>query len=107
MARWKKPTPAETRIARQLLADRARRGELRLPEATVDIRKAFGLNQEEFGKLVGLSRRQVAEIEAGTANSTRDTMERIGRLFGFTLGLVPRAQPDEADDDQNTPSSGP
>lgn len=98
MARWKKPTPDETRIARQLLADRARRGELRLPEATVEIRKAFGLNQEEFGKLVGLNRRQVAEIEAGTANSTRDTLERIGRLFGFTLGLVPRAQSDDETD---------
>lgn len=103
MARFKRPTPAEVRQARQILAERASRGDLRLPEATGEIRKAFGLNQEEFGKLVGLSRRQIAEIEAGTANSTRETLERIGRLFGFTVGLVPRA-PEEDPDEPESPS---
>src|ERR1700761_2124383 len=56
MARWKKPTSAETRTARQQLTERARRGDLRLPDAIPEIRRAFGLNQEEVGKLVGLTR---------------------------------------------------
>lgn len=48
------------------------------------------MTQEEFASSLGLTRRQVAEIEAGTANPTMETLERIGRLFGFGVGFVPR-----------------
>lgn len=88
MARWKKPTKEEILQNRRTLAERARTGELRLPEAVADIRKGFGLTQEEFAKTLALTRRQVAEIEAGTANPTLETLEKIGRLFGFRVGFV-------------------
>jgi putative transcriptional regulator len=88
MARWKKPTKDEVLQNRRTLADRARTGDLRLPEAVADIRKGFGLTQEEFAKTLSLTRRQVAEIEAGTANPTLGTLEKIGRLFGFRVGFV-------------------
>jgi putative transcriptional regulator len=80
MARWKKPTKEEILENRRTLAERARNGDLRLPRAVADIRRGLGL-----------SRRQVAEIEAGTANPTLETLEKIGRLFGFGIGFVPRA----------------
>lgn len=35
-----------------------------------------------------LTKRQLAEIEAGTANPTLATLQRIGRLFGFGVGFV-------------------
>ncbi|WP_455273700.1 helix-turn-helix transcriptional regulator [Rhizobium herbae] len=90
MARWKKPTRDEILENRRTLAERARTGDLRLPEAVADIRKGFGMTQEEFAKTLALTRRQVAEIEAGTANPTLETMEKIGKLFGFSVGFVPR-----------------
>ncbi len=90
MARWKKPTKEEILVNRRTLAERARTGDLTLPGAVADIRKGFGMTQEEFASLLGLTRRQVAEIEAGTANPTMETLEKIGRLFGFGVGFVPR-----------------
>ncbi len=90
MARWKKPTKEEILENRRTLAERARTGDLRLPGAVADIRKGFGMTQVEFAKTLSLTRRQVAEIEAGTANPTLETLQKIGRLFGFAIGFVPR-----------------
>jgi len=92
MARWRKPTKEEILENRRTLAERARTGDLRLPEAVVEIRRGLGLTQDEFAKTLSLTRRQVAEIEAGTANPTLETLGKIGRLFGFTVGFIPRAQ---------------
>ena len=80
---------------RQILADRARRGALRLPMAVAEIRRSFGMTQETFAKTLGLTRRQIAEIEAGTANPTLETLEKIGKLFGFTVGFVPKTPRDD------------
>jgi len=90
MARWKKPTKEKILENRRNLAERARNGDLRLPGAVGEIRKSFGMTQDEFAKTLALTRRQVAEIEAGTANPTLETLEKIGRLFGFGVGFVPR-----------------
>ncbi|KEQ04779.1 helix-turn-helix transcriptional regulator [Pseudorhizobium pelagicum] len=92
MARWKKPTKDEILENRQTLAERARTGDLRLPGAVSEIRKGFGMTQEEFAKTLALTRRQVAEIEAGVANPTLETLERIGRLFGFSVGYIPKGR---------------
>ncbi|WP_018901449.1 helix-turn-helix transcriptional regulator [Rhizobium sp. 2MFCol3.1] len=89
MARWKKPTKDEILDHRRTLAERARTGNLRVPQAVADIRKGFGMTREEFARALSL-RRQVAEIEAGTANPTLETLEKIGRLFGFGLGFIPK-----------------
>jgi transcriptional regulator with XRE-family HTH domain len=95
MARWKKPSKEQVLDNRRNLAERARSGDLRLPGAVAQIRKGFGLTQEEFAKTLSLTRRQIAELEAGTANPTLETLDRIGRLFGFAVGFVPRAIPDK------------
>lgn len=91
MPRWKKPSKSEVLSNRVTLADRARRADLRLPNAVADIRKGFGLTQQEFADLLSLTRRQIAEIETGKANPTLETLEKIGRLFGFVVGFVPKA----------------
>lgn len=90
MARWKKPTKDEILENRRTLAERAQTGDLRLPDAVAEIRKGFGMTQEEFAKTLSLTRRQVAEIEAGAGNPTLETLEKIGRLFGFGVGFVPK-----------------
>ena len=91
MARWKKPTKEEVLDNRRRLAERARNGDLRLPDAVADIRKGFGMTQDEFAKMLTLTRRQISEIEAGTANPTLETLDKIGRLFGFGVGFVPKS----------------
>jgi transcriptional regulator with XRE-family HTH domain len=92
MARWKKPTKDEILENRRALAERARNGNLRLPGAVREIRKGLGMTQAEFAKTLVLTRRQIAEIEGGTANPTLETLDRIGRLFGFAIGFVPKAE---------------
>jgi len=90
MPKWKKPDKNEVLSNRIMLAERASKADLRLPLAVAEIRKGFGLTQEEFAKLLSLTRRQIAEIETGKANPTLETLEKIGRLFGFVVGFVPR-----------------
>lgn len=92
MARWKKPTKEEILENRRTLAERARTGDLRLPGAVAEIRRGLGMTQEEFAKTLSLTRRQIAEIETGAANPTLETLEKIGRLFGFAIGFVPKGR---------------
>lgn len=79
----------QQRAARQALAEAARRGELCLPDAIRAMRQALGLNQEEFGRLFKLTRRQVSELENGTGDPKFSTLSRIGRAFGMGVGFVP------------------
>lgn len=99
MPRWKKPTKEETTELRRRLAERAAAGDLRLPQAVSEMRRALGLNQKQFSELTGITRRQVAEIETGKANPTVDTVAKIGRLFGFALGFVPKPRLDSPAED--------
>lgn len=91
MARWKKPSKDEILENRRTLAERARCGDLRLPGGIAELRKGIGMSQKEFANVVGLTRRQIAEIETGTANPTIETLGKIGRLFGFEVGFVSKA----------------
>lgn len=75
--------------ARHAVAEAARRGELRLPDAVRALRHAFGLNQEEFGRLFRLTRRQISELENGTGDPKLSTLARVARVFGMSVGFVP------------------
>ncbi|WP_061934690.1 helix-turn-helix transcriptional regulator [Aureimonas sp. AU22] len=88
MARWKPPTPDEIRVLRRGIADRARKGNLRFPEDLPEIRRSLGMTQDRFAALTGLTRRQLSEIESGAGNPTLETIKRIGRIFGFQVGLI-------------------
>jgi putative transcriptional regulator len=98
MSRWRKPTKDEIRAKRAEIAAHARLGQLKLPDAIAEMRRSLGMSQAEFSKLFRITRRQVAEIEQGDANPTMETLNRIGKAFGFCVGFVPlvnksRAQP--------------
>ena len=90
MPRLKRMTREETLEARRLLAERASRGELRLPEAVAEVRRTMSLTQEQFGKAFRLTRRQVSDLETGAGNPTAETLNRIAKPFGFAVGFVPR-----------------
>lgn len=89
MPKLRRPTREATREARRLIVERAGRGEVQWPDAIREIRSALGMTQEEFGRLFNLTRRQISEMENGSANPTLDTMSRIGRPLGLTVGFVP------------------
>ena len=90
MPRFRRPTGQEIRACRQAITARARAGQLILPSAIKDIRHALGLTQDEFAKLFRLTLRQIKELEQGHANPTAETLNRIAKVFGFSLGFVPR-----------------
>lgn len=99
MPRAKRMTREETMEARRRLAERAGRGELKLPEAVAALRHTMGLTQEQFAKAFRLTRRQVSDLETGAGNPTTETLNRIARPFGFTVGLVPlEPRPDTGSD---------
>ena len=82
--------PAARHAARQALNEAAHRGELALPKAVLALRQALGLTQEEFGRLARLTRRQVSELEIAAGDPKLSTLLRIGRIFGLTVGFVPK-----------------
>ena len=94
MPRAKSLSRSEASAARRALFDKAARGELALPQAIYDMRAALGMTQEQFAAMLRLTRRQVAEMETGAANPTLETLERLGRPFGFRIGFVPRPRED-------------
>jgi putative transcriptional regulator len=102
MGRFARPTKDEIRHRRRLLAERASAGRLRFPEDLREIRMAFGKSQDEFAGLIGLTRRQVADMENGNANPTYETIMKVGRLFGYRLAFVPGH-----DDEESGPASAP
>lgn len=87
MAR-KKISRDETRRRRAEIQRRACAGELPLPNAIRDMRKALGMTQAKFATCFGLTRVQVSQLENGRANPTLETLTRIGRPFGFEIGFV-------------------
>jgi putative transcriptional regulator len=108
MSRWRKPTREEIRERRAAVAAKARSGELRLPHAVAEMRHALGLTQPEFAKMFKLTVRQVADIERGEANPTSDTLQKIGRAFGFQIGFVPtKTMAPKSVEEEGEPSVGP
>lgn len=90
MPKTRKPSREEVDAYRKRLNERVEAGGLRYPFAVTEIRKTIGLTQDQFAKVVGLTRRQIAEIERDDANPTVETLIKIGKVFGFTVGFVKR-----------------
>jgi transcriptional regulator with XRE-family HTH domain len=100
MTRVRSFSREETLTMRESLVRSAFSGELRWSEAVLQIRLSVGKTQDEFGKLFGLSRRQVSALERGTCNPTVQTLSKLGKPFGLVIGFVPRkgmAPPHERD----------
>ena len=89
--RIKKPVPAELAAQRrdQFYADIATNA-LTIAEAVAAMRKISRLTQVEFAKHRGISVQALKQIEAGTANPTVATLERIADIFGLKIGFVPQ-----------------
>lgn len=91
--RVKKPVPPDVAVTRRekFYADIAN-GSLTIPEAVVAMRKISRLTQAEFAKHRGVSVQSLKQIEAGTANPTVDTLQKISGIFGLEIGFVAKGR---------------
>lgn len=48
----------------------------------------FGLTQQEFAALVGVSTPQIARLERGEANPTLATLQAVGKPYRLQVGFV-------------------
>lgn len=84
-----KRSPEQIREQKQRLRQGIERGELTLGQAVREMRKITGMNQKEYAqKIVGISPRILAEIERDAGNPTLETLNKIGRPFGYRVGFV-------------------
>lgn len=98
--RRKRKSKEEVLQGRHEIQRRASKGRLAFPTAVKDLRDALDMTQAEFALIFGMTRQQVILIESGNANPTFETLARIARPFGLTLGLVPMiGSGDDEDDD--------
>ena len=96
MARIK--TPEDTTMAKQRLRESLAKGEISIGQAVRNMRKISGLNQKDYAnRIIGISPRVLAEIERDVANPTVDTLNKIGRPFGYTIGFVRKNQQEVAE----------
>jgi len=73
---------------RQLIED-IDNHELTVGQAVRRMRKITGMSQKAYAqKIVGISPRVLAEIERDSANPTVETLNKIGRPFGYVVGFV-------------------
>jgi len=82
-------THEQTVAAKQDLIKAIENNELSLGEAVRRMRKITGMSQKAYAeRIVGVSTRILAEIERNEGNPTLDTLNKIGRPFGYTVGFV-------------------
>jgi putative transcriptional regulator len=74
------------------LMDAIDAGNLTVGQSVRAMRRISGMNQKEFSqKLIGISTRVLAEIERDEANPTAESLNKIGRVFGYKIGFVRRS----------------
>lgn len=82
-------TPEEATLAKQQLRTSIEGGEFSIGQAVRRMRKISGLNQKDYARrIIGISPRVLAEIERDVANPTVDTLNKVGRPFGYAVGFV-------------------
>ncbi len=65
--------------------------ELSLGEAVRGMRKVAGMSQKDYAmRVVGVATRILAEVELDQGNPTLETLNKIGRPFGYKVGFVRR-----------------
>lgn len=84
--RQRKPATLEERAR---IAVAIENQEMSLGEAVRAMRKITGMTQAEYAeRIVGVTPRVLMEIERGRGNPTLETLQKIGKPFGYTVGFV-------------------
>lgn len=76
--------------AKRDLKQAIEQGQLSLGEAARRMRRITGMNQKDYARnIIGISPRILAQIERDEGNPTLDTLNKIGRVFGYKIAWVP------------------
>lgn len=87
------PTRDEQDTLRKIIAEQLLFGKITQGEALRQMRtEILFLNQTQFAKLVGLSRKTISDIENNRENCTVYAINQAFKPFGLSLGIVPRHQ---------------
>lgn len=88
-----KRSQEDTALAKRDLIEAISNHELSLGEAVRRMRKISGMNQKDYAeRIVGIAPRILAKVERDEGNPTVETLNKIGRPFGYTAGFVPRTR---------------
>jgi len=80
----------DSAAAKRELIEAIENNELSIGEAVRRMRRITGMSQKAYAeRIVGIAPRILAEIERGEGNPTVETLNKIGRPFGYTVGFVP------------------
>ncbi|MBB3172609.1 transcriptional regulator with XRE-family HTH domain [Endobacter medicaginis] len=79
---------SEANTLRDEFFSMARNGELGVADGVRRMRDMLSMTQPEFGERFGLTKRQVSELENGHANPKAETLARLGKPFGLSVGFV-------------------
>ncbi len=83
--------PNDTSTDKRKLMAAIDNGELSLGQAVRRMRKITGMSQKAYAeRIVGIAPRILAAIELDKGNPTVDTLNKVGRPFGYTVGFVPQ-----------------
>lgn len=70
---------------RTTLHDKVAVGGLNFSETLKCMRQIAGMTQKEFAKMLGVGYRTIVDIERGESNPRVNTLNKIGRAFGFEV----------------------
>ncbi len=88
-----KKSEDDTATAKRVLIESINNNELTLGDAVRRMRKITGMSQKAYAeRIVGIAPRILAEIERDEGNPTVDTLNKIGRPFGYIAGFVPKSK---------------
>ncbi len=84
----------DTAAVKRALVESIDNHELTLGEAVRRMRKITGMSQKAYAdRIVGIAPRILAEIERDEGNPTVETLNKIGRPFGYRVGFVRQTKP--------------
>ena len=83
-------TATELESRRAALRQKLRDGSISLGDSVREMRRLTGLTQKDYAERVAkIFPRVLMDIERGKANPTLETLERIAKPWGWTIGFVP------------------
>lgn len=83
----------ETATAKRALIESINNHELTLGEAVRRMREITGMSQKAYAeRIVGIAPRILTAIERDEGNPTVETLNKIGRPFGYAVGFVPKSK---------------
>lgn len=83
----------DTAFAKRELIEAIGNHELSLGEAVRRMREISGMSQKAYAeRIIGITPRILAQTERDEGNPTVETLNKIGRPFGYTVGFVPRTR---------------